>query len=119
MSLYHYTCAHVRARLGRRAMITPQVQPSLGNVRLIWLTDQGTPDRAALGLTSTILTCDRLAFRYRVEAAGAVPWNDWKTRLPFTMIARLESVAGTDPAIWYVLTSSALGLLDRAYEAPV
>jgi hypothetical protein len=115
VTLYHYTCAHVRGRLGRRAMLRPQPQPVIGDVRLIWLTDQATPDRAALGLTSNGLDCDRLAHRYLVDVDDAVTWHDWKRRLDQPAIARLESVPGVDPARWFVLTRSALAILDRGY----
>ena len=117
MTLLHYTCAHVRQRLGRRAMLRPQRQPHLGDRRLLWLTEQAVPDRLALGLTSQSLDCDRLQHRYLVDTLDAEPWLAYaqRTGLPPDARARLEAVDGAQPSTWWVLETSALGVLDRAY----
>lgn len=97
-------------------MLQPQPQPTLGGVRLLWLTDLMVPRREALGLTSSLLSCDRLAHRYRVDVTDAVPWHDWKLGVSHAAIARLE-LPDTMPSAWFVLTHSALAILDRAYDA--
>lgn len=120
-TLYHYTCEHGRRGLGTRGMLRPNPQPVLGGRPLIWLTDQSEPEREALGLTSRMLACDRLQFRYRVEADRAQRYLDWAARvsLPFSWRAELEAIHGVRPETWFVLESSALAILDRGYSKAV
>ena len=121
MTLYHYTCAHGRKAIGRRGMLRPNAHPVLAGRRLLWLTDQDNPQRDALGLTSHILSCDRLAYRYRVEvtARDVVPWDVWKQSLSHTYISALEAVPGAEPSLWFVSETSLLGELDRHYVCEV
>jgi hypothetical protein len=117
MRFYHYTCDHGRKALGARGMLRPQPQPVLGGVRLVWLTDIAKPDREGLGLTSHLLDCDRLAYRYVVDAEPE-SWREWAWRnaVPWVARMRLEDAPNAAPSTWYVLESSVLGVLDRHYR---
>ena len=74
MSLWHFTCDHGRQGIGRAGLVKPNraaVPP------LAWFTDLPNPQREHLGLTSLILSCDRMAHRYRVLGSGdVIPWAD-------------------------------------------
>lgn len=115
MTLYHYTCEHAVRRIGRYGTLIPQPQPALKGAKLVWLTDQETPNRAALCLTSHLLSCDRLAHRYLVTDLGSVvPWrgSEWQ-HLGW---AALELADGADPSHWFVSAVSLPAVLDRAYR---
>lgn len=96
-------------------MLRPNPHPWLGRA-ILWLTDQEIPDRLGLGLTSNLLECDRLAFRYVVETNEAKPWNEYAKSVSLAGRMILESVPGTRPDTWWVLETSALGVLDRNYS---
>lgn len=102
--LYHYTCSHVRERLGKKGTLRPHPQPWLGGVRLIWLTDMATPDRAALGLTSVLLSCDRTQVRYQVtgSSGAVVPWGEWARQHQVPVDQQMTLEAGRQPARWWV-----------------
>lgn len=115
MKLYHYTCGHTLKVVGRRGMLRPS--PTFwGGTPLLWLTPQFEPDRVGLGLTSQILACDRLDYRYLVED-DAEPWLESAIRLaaPLAAIAALEHIEGARPDTWFVRSASTLGVLDRRY----
>lgn len=114
MRLYHYTCKHTRPAVGTRGMLRPNPHPVLG-VSLLWLTDQEIPDRAGLGLTSQILNCDRLEFRYIVDVDDARRWKDLAD-VPTLGRMILESVYGSRPDTWWVVDHAVLGVLDRTYS---
>ena len=118
--LWHYTCAHVAARVARRGMLVPNRQLVLPGVpRLLWLTPADGPTfREALGLTSHYIRCDRMAFRYVVREHDARPFLDYaRDRGWSDREWRAELGQGAaDPALWYVLDHAALGTLDRAYS---
>jgi hypothetical protein len=68
---------------------------------LVWLTDLEEPDRAALGLTSTTLSCDRLAYRCTVDTEDAEPWAVWSHgRVDPRRV--MELTFGHAPAHWWV-----------------
>jgi hypothetical protein len=74
--LYHFTCAHGKRDIGTgpNALLIPHRHPWL-NKKLLWLTVVATPDRAETGLTSTMLSCDRMRYRYVVtELEHCRPW---------------------------------------------
>lgn len=98
--LFHFTCQHSAARIGKRGLLHPNPHPLL-DVALVWLTDLGTPDALGLGLTSRILNCDRIAFRY-VTTQRAEPWREFvKTRsFDSEIIRSLE--ADATPEHWFV-----------------
>jgi hypothetical protein len=113
--LWHYTCHHGRAGLGDTGtLLPPQLQPAAlallppplqVNARLIWLADLHAPRRAALGLTSHVLQCDRAQHRYRVvEAADAVPWREARESCPPELVELLEAAPGAKPWHWWVAT---------------
>lgn len=105
MSLYHFTCDH-----GHRKIDGFVIPATFLDQRLIgtpgeyaWFTDLGIPIREALGLTSTILDCDRTAHRYRVVDDSAVaPWVE--ARRTYTWGADLERAPGARPMHWFVAT---------------
>jgi hypothetical protein len=113
--LYHYTCSHTRPVVGTRGMLRPNPHPWLG-VSVLWLTDQDAPDRRGLGLTSNMLQCDRLEFRYIVEAGDAKRWNDYAASVSLRARMILESASGARPDTWWVIDHAVLGVLDRSYS---
>jgi hypothetical protein len=95
-------------------MLTPWPQPFLGGVALVWLTDLAVPDRAALGLESVTLTCDRTACRYVVkDTSTCVPWLQWAARLPLRLRSLLET-EGRKPAHWYISEQAVLAELSQS-----
>lgn len=110
--LWHYTCDHAArkidgvltpgadrieriAELAKRGLRVPWT------TRLVWLTDLDYPDRDALGLTSTLLTCDRTAHRYRVlDVDQCVPWTS--VRRDFPRHEWIEAAPGVMPRHWFV-----------------
>ena len=115
MTLYHYTCHHSVKGITRRGMIRPTPHPLIPDHRIVWLTDMATPDRDALGLTSDYLACDRLAFRYLVDAEDAEPWATFAARASVPFLSRAYLETGRAPDRWFVVTRSVLGKLDRTY----
>ena len=104
MALWHYTCDHGREGIGAVGVVRPTMQPILG-VSLAWFTDMAAPDRAALGLTSTVIACDRTRNRYRVlDPARCEPWWQWCRRMTVPRSRRelLEAAPGAAPAHWWV-----------------
>lgn len=101
--LYHFTCIdHGLAGIEREGILRPNFQPNLGT-RLVWLTDLDTPDRAALGLTSHTLTCDRTAARITVEWTDPIePWPSWARRNRVAQPIRDLYEYGHFPRHWYV-----------------
>ena len=101
--LYHYTCDH-----GHR-LIDRYVVPgdSLGRYDLdgphiyAWFTDLARPLRDALGLTSTILSCDRTQHRYRVtDRRDLIHWRH--VRRDHAWAIDLESAPGARLMHWWV-----------------
>lgn len=101
MRLYHYTCRHSLAGIRADGLLRVNRQPVLDGLELVWLTDLETPDRAALGLTSRVLQCDRTEHRVKVDA-GAVHWPVFARQLPATQRRSLELAPGALPMHWYV-----------------
>jgi len=100
--LWHFTCEHGAAGIGRRGTLKPHAAPHMPELgAIVWLTDNSSPtSRYDLGLTSRLLRCDRMAYRYRVSAPDAIPWAGVSHRLPVQLCADLESLA--DPSTWWV-----------------
>ena len=99
MTLHHFTCDHGRQAIGKAGLIRPNRQ-SL--VPVAWFTDLPDPDAVELGLTSIVLSCDRLAHRYRVtDASNVVPWSEFGNVHP-GIRAALESSPGAQPDHWFV-----------------
>lgn len=117
-TLYHYTCDHGHKGIGTEGYARPLARLAGGELpetaRWLWLTDMATPDRDALGLTSQVLACDRLAHRYRVTRPVDVhPWV--KVRRLVSPIVReaLESAPGARPKHWYVSRQPQSVVLDE------
>lgn len=116
-TLYHFTCSHAAPGIETAGVIRPSLQPQLGLdpwPRLVWLTDMETPDRAALGLTSVTLKCDRTEHRFRAtDTSGVVRFAEWQRgRVPFAAFAAL--VIGHEPARWWVAEVAVPAVRDRA-----
>jgi hypothetical protein len=104
--LWHYTCDHGATGIRRDGFIRPNPNPFLG-AALAWFTDLNPPDREALGLTSTMLHCDRLAHSFEVDSEAVQPWIEARRDLLRTakkFVLTLESAPGAMPAHWYVST---------------
>lgn len=101
MKLYHYTCSHALPGILRDGFLRPNINPLLDDLDLVWLTDLDTPDRAALGLTSNILSCDRTEHRVEVDVE-AIHWPRFARRFPAEQRRPLEFAPGAMPMHWYV-----------------
>lgn len=101
-SLWHFTCEHGYAGIGERGTIgcNPHLLlPRLG--QLVWMTDDPNPDRDDVGLTSATLSCDRMAYRYRVlSASRCIPWNAVRHLAPAHILHDLESFGAPDT--WWI-----------------
>lgn len=101
MRLYHFTCSHRAEEIDRNGgIIVPHYHPYLG-FAVVWMTFDPNASRDALGLSSTMLDCDRMNVRYTIEnPATAVAWNTVRSRFKYAHL--LEATPGTRPAVWYV-----------------
>ena len=108
MSIVHYTCAHSIDAIHSQGLVSPTPQPVLGNRLMSWWTDITWPTtRESLGLTSHLLSCDRM--QYRVEAEDTsqiVPWTKLAHDIPWDVRRFLEG-PGTLPAHWFVRSTDA------------
>jgi hypothetical protein len=102
--LYHYTCEHGSAGIQADGLIVPQPQPPDGERKIVWLTDLEAPNRAALGLTSLVLQCDRMERRFVVpEPESVYRYVDVRRAWwPREWRELLESADGAMPMHWYV-----------------
>lgn len=105
--LYHYTCTeHGEAGIRKRREVLPRMQPMLG-YPLLWLTDLDTPDRWALGLTSSTPCCDRTEVRVSVASHGnnggttVVPWWFYARNMVDRYVRDLYEDTGL-PLHWWV-----------------
>lgn len=105
IDLWHYTCRHRAALIGASGVLAPHDQLVLGGVALVWLTDLDVPDVDALGLTSTMLSCDRTEARYRVTGGETLPWAEWAELSHVDRRTRSELTFGRRPRHWFVSTS--------------
>ena len=109
-ALYHFTCHHKAEQIGAMlGSIQPHRQPVLLDLSLSWFTSMPGAGRAALGLTSKTLECDRMEALYEVEPDDerfVMPWADLKRLDGFAPLIdasrRLEAVRGTRPSLWWV-----------------
>ena len=111
LPFWHYTCDHGRAGIGESGEVkplgqfVPDARGRLGEfgwlAEMAWFTSQVRPDRRALGLTSTLSTCDRIAHRYRVLGATGLIW--WPTlAVKPSNAVDLEKAPGARPVLWWV-----------------
>lgn len=112
-TLWHYTCAHGDLAIGPRGILLPPLwqiaEVPLGLpiaayalLGLVWATDMDPPERAALGLTSATLSCDRMTYRYAVPGGAFTRWGAMRHRLPTELVDALELASGAQPARWWV-----------------
>jgi hypothetical protein len=109
--LYHFTCDHGHLGIGESGLIVPasMLLSSPHGVPwtavLVWCTDLERPSRDAVGLTSVVLPCDRMAHRYRVDPTLATPWVEIRHRIRERYpddVDRLETTPGARPMHWWV-----------------
>lgn len=113
-SLFHYTCAHTKARLGDRGFLLPH--PQLFGRSVIWLTDMEHPNRIGLGLTSDILHCDRLDYRY-ITTDPAEPWMAWAARMGVDPLWRHDlETGGRLPLRWFIAERPVWVVRDRSWR---
>lgn len=101
MRLYHYTCKHCAPRIAADGYLIPN---ALHAPPLIWLTSMRDPNRDALGLTSYLLDCDRMKFRFTVDTDDAMTWAEWRLGHPeyLAWATELELAEGARPGLWWV-----------------
>ena len=104
MDLWHFTCDHGYAGIGRRGLLMPHahpLMPELGPV--VWLTTDPAPARDDIGLTSTMLGCDRMGYRYRAHPdVNAAPWTSLRHLVDPSLIVDLELYG--KPDTWHLAT---------------
>ena len=111
-ALYHYTCEHWAMMIGPAGVLRPWYQPFLG-IGLVWLTDMAEPDREALGLTSSMLMCDRTEHRYRVTSAADIePWLLFPSHAADDEFLALFESPPRQPARWFVSRHDVAVVLD-------
>jgi hypothetical protein len=103
VKLYHFTCTHAAEQIAKTMVLQPFPQVQLDSRMLVWLTDLESPIRADVGLTSTILHCDRMEYRATVDA-DAHHWPEYLRKQPrdVRLAARALTVGGGLPMHWYV-----------------
>lgn len=100
-TLFHYTCQHSMLGISSTLILRPFGAPRCPQV--VWMTDLPEPDRDALGLTSTILACDRTEYRYRVTDTSDVrAWHAVRRSFPIGWRLVLESAPGANPDHWWL-----------------
>jgi hypothetical protein len=108
-ALWHYTCDHGNASIedtaARRGSVgRGLIRPGLDG--FVWLTDLDAPPVLALGLTSHILTCDRLAHRWLIDpieaAVYAHPWTAVRRHVDPVRREGIEGAPGVLLRHWWV-----------------
>lgn len=100
--LYHFTCEHGHDGIVADGSVKPGVDG------FVWMTDLPKPSRKAVCLSSTILRCDRMTYRFELDptAEGILSWLEYKQSLPPEIRRmwedRLERVPQCRPSNWYV-----------------
>jgi hypothetical protein len=76
----------------------------LFDVDLVWLTDQGVPNREGLGLMSHMLKCDRLEYQYVVTSVdGVEPWLGSAVRAALCIEPGFSAFEeGRQPETWWI-----------------
>lgn len=98
--LYHFTCGdHGHAKILETGLIRP------GLDGLAWFTDDQMATRTAVGLTSYLLACDRMAYRFAaLDASTCIRW----AQHPAARTAwgrALSLTPGAMPGTWWVSES--------------
>lgn len=118
--LFHFTCSHCAPGIRRDGLVIPitdQLAQPLpdGVLPLAWFTGLPVADRFGLGLTMTVLDCDRTECRFTVEqSADTVPWWEWRRAHPEHQATaqELEGAPGARPAHWWVSEKAVPVLVD-------
>lgn len=100
--LWHFTCDHGHDAIGTRGLLQPNQHPMMPDLRpVVWLTSDPSPDREAVGLSSSFISCDRMAYRYRVVPPyDAHAWEDVSMLAPDAVRRDLERFG--DPGSWWL-----------------
>jgi len=99
--LYHFTCEHGHAGIRATRLLRPHTHPLMSSLGpLLWLVETPEPSRVSAGLTSSHLSCVRMAYRYIVKTKAAVRWTAIRARAPAEVVAILESYG--KPETWWV-----------------
>lgn len=103
MKLFHFTCAdHGEPGIRRERTVRPNWHPFF-SAQIAWFTDDPAPDPDAVGLTSNMQHCDRMAYRVTVpDHADIVPWrlSTLRATIPLGAVRDLERYG--DPDHWFV-----------------
>lgn len=120
-ALYHFTCGdHGWLGITRDQQIRPYRHPFMKHLGpLLWLTDLAEPSSPEdIGLTSTMLSCDRTEHRFTVTTRAAMPWTSVRDHVQADVIEALETFGY--PERWWVvrrpLTTSEF-TYDKQYDA--
>jgi hypothetical protein len=115
-TLWHFTCEHGFAGLGERGKLGLNPHPLLPKLgQVAWLTSDPTPERDAVGLTSSLLMCDRMAYRYRVESPSrCIPWTAVRHLAAPEVLHDLESFGA--PETWWIAREPVWVTLDQLAE---
>lgn len=101
--IWHYTCDHGAPGIRRDGIVKPNAHPMLGGLPISWWTDLGPEHRHDIGLTSDMLTCDRMAHRFQVKDPAALDWWPHLARhLRVPRHLRDQFEGGRLPAHWWV-----------------
>ncbi len=100
--LWHFTCDHGHAGLGDNGVLKPHPHPMIPRLGpVVWLTDDPAPERDDVGLTSSLLSCDRMAYRYRVASTSrCIPWKAVRRLVAVDVLHDLESYGAPDT--WWI-----------------
>jgi hypothetical protein len=114
--LWHFTCEHGYEGLGERGMLGLNPHPLLPQLgQLAWLTDDPAPARDAVGLTSSLLSCDRMTYRYRVDVTSrCIPWSSVRHLVSLGVLLDLESFGA--PETWWISRHPIPVVLDMREE---
>ena len=103
--LYHFTCDHGHSAIGERGRLMPGPFDVPGIGQVIWLTDDPKASRDDLGLTSTLLSCDRMQYLYRTTGPyRAIRWVDIRGRCRSQWRTDIESFGR--PSVWWIAKQS-------------
>ena len=104
--LYHFTCHHAAKGIrGEGMVLKPNGQPYLHGYGLVWATDMREPIADALGLTRTILLCDRTERCYVVAERDRERFTWWPEWWPGRIDPLAASMLAHPPAAarrWWV-----------------
>jgi hypothetical protein len=107
--MYHFTCTHSQPGIDSLGYVIPTSQITLGRARLSWWSILPDPERAWLGLSSLLLSCDRFEVGYEATSdAEIIPWPTWARTMAVLhpelrdSILLLEAAHGARPHLWGV-----------------